>query len=224
MKLGNLSISREARNYILIAGLIIIQLVVLQLWWLTILTIAILGFIIFFFRDPVRVVPPLEQAIVSAADGTVVDIAQVYEDKYLNQPVHRISVFLSIFDVHVNRSPIKGEVKYIQYQPGRFKNALSGKSSQYNEHNLVGIENGQSRILVKQIAGMIARRIVCNCGLGDCIATGDKIGLIKFGSRVEIFLPLDVQLQVKLKDKVKAGETIIALRPPANQSSSLQRP
>jgi phosphatidylserine decarboxylase len=213
VKLGRLIISREARNYLIIVGLIVVQLMILQLWWMTIIAIAILGFILYFFRDPIRVVPPLEQAIVSAADGTVVDIAEVYEDKYLNQPVRRISIFLSIFDVHVNRSPMKGEVKYLQYQPGRFKNAMSGKSSQYNEHNLVGIEDGQLRILVKQIAGMIARRIVCNCDIGDCIATGDKIGLIKFGSRVEIFLPLEAKLQIKLKDKVKAGETIIALRP-----------
>lgn len=213
MKLGSLIISREARNYLVIVGLIVVQLMILHLWWLAILALAILGFIVFFFRDPVRVAPPLEQAIVSAADGTVVDITEVYEDKYLNQKVCRVSIFLSIFDVHVNRSPMKGEVKYIQYQPGRFKNAMSGKSSQYNEHNLVGIDNGESRILVKQIAGMIARRIVCSCGIGDCIATGDKIGLIKFGSRVEIFLPLDANLQVKLKDKVKAGETIIALYP-----------
>ncbi|MFB3896534.1 MAG: phosphatidylserine decarboxylase family protein [bacterium] len=213
MKLGRFIISREARNYLVIIGLIIVQLLILHLWWLSIVAIAILGFIIFFFRDPVRVIPPLEQAIVSAADGTVVDIAEVYEDKYLNQPVQRVSIFLSIFDVHVNRSPMKGEVKYLQYQPGRFKNAMSGKSSQYNEHNLVGIENGESRILVKQIAGMIARRIVCSCDIGDTISTGDKIGLIKFGSRVEIFLPLDAKLQVKLKDKVKAGETIIALHP-----------
>jgi phosphatidylserine decarboxylase len=211
MKLGNMIISREARNYIIIVGLIITQLLILQLWWISIFAIAILGFILFFFRDPVRVIPPLQQAIVSAADGTVVDISQVYEDKYLNQPVQRISIFLSIFDVHVNRSPIQGEVKYIQYQPGRFKNALSGKSSKYNEHNLVGIENNRTRILVKQIAGMIARRIVCNCNVGDCIATGDKIGLIKFGSRVEIFLPLEAQLHIKLNDKVKAGETIIAV-------------
>lgn len=212
MQFANLVIAQEARNYILLVGLIIVQLIILQLWWLTFIAITILGFIIFFFRDPPRVVPPLDRAIVSAADGTVVDITQVYEDKFLNQSVQRVSIFLSIFDVHVNRSPMKGEVKYVQYQPGRFKNALSGKSSQYNEHNLVGIENGQSRILVKQIAGMIARRIVCNCDIGDCISTGDKIGLIKFGSRVEIYLPLDAKLQVKLKDKVKAGESIIALR------------
>lgn len=218
VQIGNIVISREARNYILLVGLIVVQLVILQLWWLTIFGVVILGFILFFFRDPPRVIPPLDHAIISAADGTVIDITELYEDKFLNQPVKRISIFLSIFDVHVNRSPIKGEVKYIQYQSGRFKNALSGKSSQYNEHNLVGIENGQSRILVKQIAGMIARRIVCHCDVGDQIAAGDKIGFIKFGSRVEIYLPVDAKLQVKLKDKVKAGETIIAVLSPKSEA------
>ncbi|MDI6784892.1 MAG: phosphatidylserine decarboxylase family protein [bacterium] len=214
MRFGKINISQDARNYIILIGLIIIQFMLLHLWWLTIFTIAILGFILFFFRDPPRIVPPLEQSIVSAADGTVVDITEVYEAQFLHQPVKRVSIFLSIFDVHVNRSPVKGEVKLIQYQPGRFKNALSRKSSQYNEHNLVGIENGKSQVLVKQIAGFIARRIVCHCDVGDQVAAGERIGLIKFGSRVEIFLPLAAQLQVKLKDKVKAGETIIALLPP----------
>lgn len=214
MRFGNIGISQEARNYIVFVGLIIIQLFLLHLWWLSIFTGVVLGFILYFFRDPHRVVPKLDHAIVSAADGTVVDIAEVYEAQFLNQPVQRVSIFLSIFDVHVNRSPVKGEIRFLHYQPGRFKNALSWKSSQYNEHNLVGIENGTSRVLVKQIAGMIARRIVCHCDVGDQIAAGDKIGLIKFGSRVEIYLPLNMQLQVKLKDKVKAGETIIAVLNP----------
>jgi phosphatidylserine decarboxylase len=214
VRFGNIGISQEARNYIVFVGLIIIQLFLLHLWWLSIFTGVVLGFILYFFRDPHRVVPKLDHAIVSAADGTVVDIAEVYEAQFLNQPVQRVSIFLSIFDVHVNRSPVKGEIRFLHYQPGRFKNALSWKSSQYNEHNLVGIENGTSRVLVKQIAGMIARRIVCHCDVGDQIAAGDKIGLIKFGSRVEIYLPLNMQLQVKLKDKVKAGETIIAVLNP----------
>lgn len=212
-------ISTESRNYTILFGLIIIQSLILQLWWLSLGCLAILGFILYFFRDPSRVAPPIDHAIISAADGTIVDIAEVYEDKWLNQPVRRVSIFLSLFDVHINRSPVNGKVAFLQYQSGRFKNALSGKSSKYNEHNLVGIENNDSRVLVKQIAGMIARRIVCNCDVGDQINAGDKIGLIKFGSRVEIYMPLDVQLQVQLHDKVKAGETIIAVLSP-NKSSS----
>ena len=214
MQFGKIKISAEARNYLIVFTVIILQLLFLRLWFPTFITIAILGFILFFFRDPNRKVPVVANAVVSAADGTIVDIADLVEDKYLNQPVKRVSIFLSIFDVHINRAPIQGEVKFLQYQSGRFKNALSGKASLYNEHNLVGIENGCSKVLVKQIAGMIARRIVCHIGIGDQLATGERIGLIKFGSRVEIYLPADAELRVKLKDKVKAGETIIAVLSP----------
>ena len=190
-------ISEEVRNYSILFGLIIIECLILQLWWLSLGCLAILGFILYFFRDPLRVAPPIDHAIISAADGRIVDIAEVFEDKWLHRPVRRVSIFLSLFDVHVNRSPVKGKVAFLKYQRGRFKNALSGKSSQYNEHNLVGIENSHSRVLVKQIAGMIARRIICSCDVGDQINAGDKIGFIKFGSRVEIYVPLDAQLQVQ---------------------------
>ena len=131
----------------------------------------------------------------------------------LNQTVKRVSIFLSIFNVHINRAPVAGKVNYIEYHSGKFHNALEGESSIFNENNLIGMENHYSKICVKQIAGMIARRIVCYCSKGDEINAGDKIGLIKFGSRVEIYMPLETEILVQLGQNVKGGETIIGRLP-----------
>ena len=212
MYIGLLRITREGLPYALaLLGLAIILAWIHPLW--SILPLICFGYVLYFFRDPVRNAPADPLAIISAADGKIVGIDELAEPYYLNKTVRRVSIFLSIFDVHINRSPVAGKVDYIEYHEGKFHNALEGKSSILNEHNLIGMENHHSKVCVKQIAGMIARRIVCYCSKGDEIKAGEKIGLIKFGSRVEIFMPLETEILVQIGQKVKGGETIIGRLP-----------
>lgn len=212
MDIGILRVAREGLPYILVLLVVTIGVGIFSHWW-AIVPLILMGYVVYFFRDPVRIAPNDPFAIISAADGRVVGIEEITEPNYLQKSVKRVSIFLSIFDVHINRAPVEGQIQYIKYQPGKFHNAMEGKSSIYNENNLVGIENHRSRVLVKQIAGMIARRIVCYCSPGDSLQMGQKIGMIKFGSRVEIFMPLETEILVKLGDKVKGGETIIGRLP-----------
>jgi phosphatidylserine decarboxylase len=208
MNIGIVRVAREGLPYILALLVVTIGAGIFNLWW-AIVPLILMGYVIYFFRDPVRITPNDPFAIISAADGKVVGIEEIAEPNYLQKTVKRVSIFLSIFDVHINRAPVEGQIQYVKYQPGKFHNAMEGKSSLFNENNLVGMENHRSKILVKQIAGMIARRIICYCSPGDTMKAGQKIGLIKFGSRVEMFMPLDTEILVKLGDKVKGGETII---------------
>ncbi len=212
MKIGPMRVAREGLPYIFALLVVSIGVGIFNLWW-AIVPLILMGYVIYFFRDPVRISSTDPLVILSAADGKVVGIEEIAEPNYLQKTVKRVSIFLSIFDVHINRAPVEGQIQYVKYQPGKFHNAMEGKSSIFNENNLVGIENHRSKVLVKQIAGMIARRIVCYCSPGDTMKAGQKIGLIKFGSRVEMFLPLDTKVLVKLGDKVKGGETIIGRLP-----------
>ena len=168
-------------------------------------------FITFFFRDPRREVPQGKNIVISPADGKIVAIKDIHENDYLKQDVKQISIFLSIFDVHVNRVPVSGKIESIKYNPGKFHIAALPKASLENEHTAMIISDGNTKILVKQIAGFIARRIVCNVKPGDVIKKGERYGLICFGSRVDIFLPPDAEIKVKMGDKVKGGINIIAL-------------
>ena len=162
-----------------------------------------------FFRDPKRI-PPQGNDFLSPADGQVVEISNVFEDRYLKQEAVRIGIFLSIFVPHVNRSPIEGQVGYLHYQPGKFLNALGEESSRHNESNWIGIENQDTRILVRQIAGLIARRICCDVSLNNNTARGEKIGIICYGSRVECYFPKrNFNPSIQVGDHVKAGETIL---------------
>ncbi len=162
------------------------------------------AFIAFFFRDPERTIPPDASVIVSPADGKIVGIVP--------EPDHtlRVSIFLSIFNVHINRSPIAGKVESVHYIPGKFKVAFDPSASVENEQNVLVIGNSSYRIKLSQIAGILARRIVCWKKQGDKVDKGERIGLIKFGSRVDIFLPENVNLAVRLGDKVHGGSSIIA--------------
>lgn len=161
-----------------------------------------------FFRDPIRRVPGEPNLLVSPADGTVVDISEVQEDEFLKAPCHRIGIFLSVFDVHINRSPCQGTVRAVKYKPGRFLDARDPRCGAENESNAIHIGD----VLVKQIAGLIARRIVCEARPDDTLGRGQKFGMIKFGSRTELYIPKDqvAEIRVKLKDKVKGGKTVIA--------------
>jgi len=168
-------------------------------------------FVLFFFRDPERAVPQGTGVVVSPADGRVIVVKDIFEPTYLKQEVKQISIFLSVFNVHVNRSPISGTVETVKYNPGKFHVASVDKASLDNEQTAMVILDGKHKVLVKQIAGLIARRIVCYAKPGDAIRTGERYGLIRFGSRVDIFLPRDADLKVKVGDRVTGARDIIAV-------------
>lgn len=167
-------------------------------------------FTFYFFRDPERIIPPDENAIVSAADGKVVEIKEIVENQYLQSNAKQISVFMSIFNVHVNRIPMSGQVGFFEYRPGKFVKAYKQAASKENEQTVIGIENPHCKILMKQIAGILARRIVCHLREGFHVQRGERFGMIKFGSRVDMILPSSAKITVQLNQKVKGGETIIA--------------
>ncbi|MEW6419492.1 MAG: phosphatidylserine decarboxylase family protein [Nitrospirota bacterium] len=166
-------------------------------------------FMAFFFRDPERKIPTGEGIFVSPADGKVILIKDAYEKDYLKTDAKEISVFMSPLDVHVNRSPCDGKVSVVKYSPGRFMAAYKDESSIKNENIVMIIDGKDGRVLVRQVAGFIARRAVCRVKAGDILGRGQKYGIIKFGSRLDVYLPKDAKIMVKLGDKVKAGETVI---------------
>ncbi len=172
------------------------------------LAVAGLLFTFNFFRDPPRRIPLEPNLLVSPADGTVVEISEVREEEFLKTPCTKVAIFLSVFDVHINRSPCAGTVVAVRYKPGKFLDARDPRCGAENESNELQVGN----VLVRQIAGLIARRIVCQARPRDVLARGEKFGMIKFGSRTELYIPKEQveELRVKLKDKVKGGETVIA--------------
>jgi phosphatidylserine decarboxylase len=176
-----------------------------------VVSLALTLFVLYFFRDPERTVPQSAGAVVSPADGRVIVVKDIFEPTYLKQEVKQISIFLSVFNVHVNRSPISGTVETVKYNPGKFHVASVDKASLDNEQTAMVISDGKHKVLVKQIAGLIARRIVCYAEPGDAIRTGERYGLIRFGSRVDIFLPRDADLKVKVGDRVTGARDVIAV-------------
>ncbi len=186
------------------------------LWWIyffCVLPAGLVGFCMFFFRDPKRSVPSSPEVVVAPADGKITEITQVDEDSYLGTSARKLGIFLSLLNVHLNRAPYSGTVEYLKYKPGKFLNAGNPESSRVNESNAIGIVTDRCKMLMRQISGVIARRIVCKLSEGDRIDTGQKIGMIKFGSRTELYVPLDAdfELQVEVGQKVKAGETVIGV-------------
>jgi phosphatidylserine decarboxylase len=145
----------------------------------------------------------------------VLEVSRVQEDLYVGGPTLRVSVFLGLLDVHVNRSPAAGTVEWIRHQPGRFLQAFRPEAAQVNEHNLVAISHGSHRVLVRQVAGILARRIVCWVGQGETVEAGQRLGMIKFGSRVEVFVPEPCEALVQPGERVVAGRTPVARRRPA---------
>ncbi|HUD94185.1 phosphatidylserine decarboxylase [Sphingobium sp.] len=218
------SIHPEGRKFGAIAGVVaLVGWILLGPWvgWpLAVLTLCVLAF----FRDPVRVTPQDERAIIAPADGLVTLIGKVPPPRELtmddgtgsapmsSEPVTRISIFMSVFDVHINRTPIAGTVKRVVYIPGKFVNADLDKASEENERQHVLIERGDGlRICFTQIAGLVARRIVPFVKPGDIIAAGQRIGLIRFGSRVDVYLPAGTEPKVLMGQKIIAGETVLAV-------------
>ena len=170
------------------------------------------AFFLWFFRDPERQIPTQAGAVVSPGDGKVTDVSPVTVG---GTSQTRISIFLNVFDVHVNRSPIAGVIRDVRYQRGKFVNAMSAHSAEENEQNIVTVEGDGRMVIFKQIAGLIARRIVFNFKVGDSIARGQRVGLIKFGSRVDVLFDRDAAVQVKIGDRVRGGASVLALLPMA---------
>jgi phosphatidylserine decarboxylase len=166
-------------------------------------------FMLYFFRDPGRRIPVDEKIFVSPADGRVVLIRDVYESEYLNADTKGISIFMSPLDVHVNRAPCDGRVKQVKYSKGRFAAAYKEEASLENENIAMVLETKDGNILVRQIAGFLARRVVCRKKEGDVLRRGERYGIIKFSSRLDLYLPKNTKISVTMGDKVKAGETII---------------
>jgi phosphatidylserine decarboxylase len=198
------------------AAILITVAIMTELWWVyffCILPAGLVGFSFFFFRDPRRTVPRDTSVVVAPADGKITEITEVQENSYLNTNARKLGIFLSLLNVHLNRAPYCGTVEYIKYQPGKFLNAGDPRSSEVNESNAIGIVTNKCKMLMRQISGILARRIVCKVNEGDQVDTGEKIGMIKFGSRTELYVPLDArfELQVEVGQKVKAGETIIGV-------------
>ena len=181
--------------------------------WAPVLPLALLAFTVSFFRDPAADVPSDAKLIVAPATGKIVEIKPVKEPHFLNSEATMVAIFLSVFDVHVQRAPIDGEIKFMQYNQGRFLDARDANASRENENRVVGIESADGfRVTVRQIAGLIARRIVGWADKGVMVAKGERLGMIRFGSRVELFLPPGTEIAAKVGDHAKGGETIIARR------------
>ena len=209
-------IAREAYPFLLITGVPCLILLVLgrsdgSMWLqgLGALLFVLTAFIAFFFRDPDRITPAGENLCVSSGDGKVVAIEEV-EDEWVGRAL-QVSVFLSVFNVHVNRIPCSGKVKSVDYCPGKFRLAFLDKASEDNEHTVVRIDGAGYRMAVKQIAGFVARRIVCRLEPQQSVTAGERYGLIRFGSRTDHILPAGSDVKVSLGDRVKAGETIIGV-------------
>lgn len=184
----------------------------LLLAWLTrpawaVIPILLAAFFLWFFRDPERAIPQEPGAVVSPADGKVTEIAPVTVG---SEPLARISIFMNVFDVHVNRAPIAGVIRDVRYQRGKYLNAMNAACAEQNEQNIVTMEGDGQRVMFKQIAGLLARRIVFHPKVGDRLQRGQRVGLIKFGSRVDVLIEASARLQVKAGDRVKGGESVLA--------------
>ena len=183
--------------------------VALTLRFLSVILWGLVVFVIYFFRDPEREIPTGMGIVVSPADGTVIGIDEIKEPEFFRTKTKRVIIFLSPFNVHVNRAPYDGEVKYFRYHRGRFLVASKPAASTENEQSIIGLETSDGKIVFKQIAGILARRIVCQIREGHRVRRGERFGIIKFGSRMEVFLPLHSEIKVRLREKVKAGESIL---------------
>ena len=177
---------------------------------LTIIPMFFMGFVLFFFRVPERKVVGEDNEVTSVADGKIVVIDKVYESEYLKSDCIQVSVYMDFFNVHVNYWPLDGQVTYYKYHPGKYLLAYLPKASELNEHSSVGMTSPYGDIFFKQIAGTFARRIVCYANPGNPTVKGEQCGIIKFGSRIDMYLPLDADIKVQIGDYVRASESVIA--------------
>jgi phosphatidylserine decarboxylase len=198
---------RDAYYYAfpLLAAAALIAWLASPLWAVPVLLLVV--FFLWFFRDPNRLIPGEAGALVSPADGKITDVSPLILN---GTPRLRISIFLNVFDVHVNRSPVSGVIRSVQYHKGKFLNAMNAASAELNEQNVVTVEGEGQVVVFKQIAGLLARRIVFDKKVGDRVERGERVGLIKFGSRVDVLLDASAALEVKVGDRVKGGSSVLA--------------
>ena len=215
-----MNVAREGIPFILIAAALAVGTFGLALmrrswplWLLAFLLTIIALWVAWFFRDPERTGERGERLVIAPADGRIVMIADVDEPSFVHGTATRISIFMNIFNVHVNRYPVNGTVRYVHYNPGKFINAAADKASLDNEQMSVGLDSGGRLVLVRQIAGAIARRIVTYSKEGDAARQGERFGLIRFGSRVDVFVPTNSKVRVKVGEKPVAGTTVLAELP-----------
>ncbi len=204
-------IAREGWPFIAVAWALVVGAALL--WWPLAVVLGIAAvWVVAFFRDPIRPGPRGERYILAAAEGHVVHVTEIDEPMYVKERAVRISIFLSVFDVHVNRCPVDASVELVHYNKGKFLHAASEKASLDNEQVSIGLRGPRGRVLVRQIAGLIARRIVTDAKPGDRVTQGARLGLIRFGSRTDVFLPLSARPVVKVKpgDRVRVGGTVLA--------------
>ncbi|NTV15408.1 MAG: phosphatidylserine decarboxylase family protein [Desulfobulbaceae bacterium] len=214
MKEARVPIAKEGYPFIVFAALLALVLAILGHDRASLSALVLTAFVMNFFRDPERVPDEDPTALISPADGKVIIIDKVYDERFLGTEVIKVSIFMNIFDVHVNRAPFSGRVDKVIYKAGAFYSADTQRSSLENESCalLMTTERGR-RLVVVQIAGLIARRIICWAGCGDILQKGQRFGLIRFGSRVDLFLPTDIELRVVKGQKVRAGETVLGYLP-----------
>ena len=202
----------EGRPFFGTLIVVTVIIAIIQSAWWTLFLGALTTFVLYFFRNPERTVPQDEGAVISPADGKIVQKQLVTEDKYLGGEAIKVSVFMNVFNVHVNRSPYAGKIVQVDYSPGQFVNASLDKASELNERNAVLMKTEDDRkLLFVQIAGLVARRIVCYVHAGDTLERGERFGLIRFGSRVDIYFPADSDIKVEIGETVVAGETILGV-------------
>jgi len=197
---------------LILAGVVLIFLGVIGGWpWLTVLGLVSAGFFAYFFRDPERPIPSEPGVIVAPADGKVVRVDEVQEPEFLHGPARRVAIFMNVFDVHVNRSPVGGTVTAMHHRPGQYQAAFRPEAAQQNEQQALVLEpEAGGRVLVIQIAGLLARRIIPFVKPGQQLDRGERLGMICFGSRVDLYLPPEAEILVQVGDRVKAGSSIMA--------------
>ncbi len=220
MKNQHTPIAREGYPFILFCAFLTLIFAILGCPILATISLVLTGFTTWFFRDPVRVTPESPNGIICPADGKVIIIKEVDDNRFLEGKVLKISIFMNVFNVHVNRVPHQGTVEKVHLQAGKFYAADHDKAALHNEYcaMIIRTETG-IRYGVVQVAGLIARRIVCRAEKGDSLASGERYGLIRFGSRVDLYLPKDTEINVQLRQKVKAGETVLGyLKTPKTES------
>jgi phosphatidylserine decarboxylase len=210
-------IAKDGYKFIIYTGLVFLVFIILALRY-DFIMFSILAFFsgfvfifnFFFLRDPDRRTPEGDELIISPADGTIIKIEELDEPVYFKGKAKLISVFMSVFNVHVNRVPITGEVEYLDYKKGQYLAAYADKATDINEQSMIGIKGDQGKLFFKQVAGLLARRIVYHLKKGDKVRAGERFGLIRYGSRLDVFVPVSAKIYVELKQKVRSGVTILA--------------
>ena len=206
-----LQFAKEGYPFILFFAFLTVLSLFVRIHWVTAVALILTLFMFYFFRDPDRTTPPDKNSYYSPADGKIIQIRETVEDELLNEKMLEISIFMNAFNVHVNRVPCEGTVRTVKYYPGRFMAAFKEEASKANEHINMVLECASNTIVLRQVAGLLARRAVCRVKEGDSLQQGERYGIIKFSSRVDVFLPLNTEVKVKLGDKVLAGETVLAV-------------